>query len=140
LKRSRFSQEPDSRLQAFAGIDADFKRIFEMENTNGMKALFIIVNMGFGSNAMEIAHEEGSESAVIINAIGTGMARKSPTGIPVESKKEIVLCIASEDIAQKIVAAIKEKSGVDSPAHGICLILPVGNITPFNTALSQVEE
>jgi nitrogen regulatory protein PII len=114
-----------------------------MENTNDtndMKALFIIVNMGFGSNVMEIAHEEGSESAVIINAIGTGMAKKSPTGIPVESKKEIVLCIASEDIARKIVAAIKEKSGVDSPAHGICLILPVGNITPFSTGLSQAEK
>ncbi|GHU32986.1 P-II family nitrogen regulator [Betaproteobacteria bacterium] len=111
-----------------------------MENTNSMKALFIIVNMGFGSNAMEIAYEEGAESAVIINAIGTGMVRKSLTGIPVESKKEIVLCIASEDVARKVVAAIKEKAGVDSPAHGICLILPVGQITPFNTGLSQVEK
>jgi nitrogen regulatory protein PII len=110
-----------------------------MENSNEMKALFIIVNMGFGSNAIELAHGEGAESAVIINAIGTGMARKSLTGILVESKKEIVLCIASEDVARKVVAAIKEKAGVDSPAHGICLVLPVGQMTSLNTALGSAS-
>ena len=111
-----------------------------MENTDGMKALFIIVNMGFGSNAMEIAHEAGSEGAVVINAIGTGMAKKSLMGTPVESKKEIVLCVANEETAQRVVAAIKEKAGVDSPAHGICLILPVGQIAPLNPDLSRTEK
>jgi nitrogen regulatory protein PII len=111
-----------------------------MENTDGMKALFIIVNMGFGSNAVEIAHEAGAVGAVIINAIGTGMARKSLTGILVESKKEIVLCIASEDTAEKVMAIVKEKLGVDSPAHGICLVMPVGQMTPLNTVLSQAEK
>jgi nitrogen regulatory protein PII len=105
-----------------------------------MKALFIIINMGFGSKAVEIAHEAGAEGAVIISAIGTGMARKSLMGIPVESEKEIVLTIADEETARKVVAAIKEKAGVDSPAHGICLILPVGQITSFNTALPQGEK
>jgi nitrogen regulatory protein PII len=96
-----------------------------------MKALFIIVNMGFGSKAVEIAHEVGAEGAVIINAVGTGMARKSLLGIPAESEKEIVLTIASEEDAERVTAAIKEKAGVDSPAHGICLILPVGGMTPL---------
>jgi nitrogen regulatory protein PII len=99
-----------------------------MEN---VKALFIIVNMGFGGKAVEIAHEAGAEGAVIINALGTGMARKSLMGIPAESEKEIVLTVASEETAEKVAAAIKEKSGVESPAHGICLILPVGRMTPF---------
>ncbi|MDR2786984.1 MAG: P-II family nitrogen regulator [Candidatus Accumulibacter sp.] len=105
-----------------------------------VKALFIIVNMGFGSKAVEIAHEAGAEGAVIINAVGTGMARKSLMGIPAESEKEIVLTIASEEIAGKVVAAIKEKSGVDSPAHGICLIMPVGKMTPRSKSSDRGAE
>jgi nitrogen regulatory protein PII len=111
-----------------------------MENANSMKALFIIVNMGFGSKAVEIAQEAGAEGAVVISAIGTGMANKSLMGIPVESEKEIVLTMAGEDTAREVVAAIKEKAGIDSPAHGICLILPIGMVTPFNAALPQTEK
>jgi nitrogen regulatory protein PII len=111
-----------------------------MENADSMKALFIIVNMGFGSKAVEIAQEAGSESAVVISAIGTGMANTSLMGIPAESEKEIVLTMASEDAAQRVVAAIKEKAGIESPAHGICLILPIGMVTPFNKVLPQAEK
>jgi nitrogen regulatory protein PII len=111
-----------------------------MENADSMKALLIIVNMGFGSRAVEIAQEAGSEGAVIINAVGTGMANKSLMGIPAESEKEIVLTMASEDTARKVVAAIKENAGINSPAHGICLILPIGMVAPFNTGLPQTEK
>jgi nitrogen regulatory protein PII len=106
-----------------------------MENAGGVKALFIIVNMGFGSQAVEVAQEAGAEGAVVINAVGTGMARKSLMGIPSESEKEIVLTLAGEDMAGKVVAAIKERLGVETPAHGICLILPVGQVAQFTGGL-----
>jgi nitrogen regulatory protein PII len=102
-----------------------------MENADSVKALLIIVNMGFGGQAVEVAQEAGAQGAVVINAVGTGMARKSLMGIPAESEKEIVLTVAGEDTARKVVAAIKERLGVETPAHGICLILPVGQIAQF---------
>ena len=107
-----------------------------MTNTHGMKLLYIIINMGFGSQAVEIAHQEGAVGAVIIKAAGTtGMVRESLLDIPVETKKEIVLAITSEEIAQKVMAAIKENVGIDSPAHGICLTLPIGAMTPLDLAV-----
>ena len=111
-----------------------------MENSGSVKALFIIVNMGFGSQAVEVAQEAGAEGAVIINAVGTGMARKSLMGIPAESEKEIVLTIAGEDMASKVVTAIKERLGVETPAHGICLILPVGQIAQFAGLPAAAEQ
>jgi hypothetical protein len=101
-----------------------------MKNASSAKALFIIVNTGFGGEAMEAAHEAGAKGAVAIHAVGTGMARKSPMSIPVESEKEIVLAIANEDAATKVAATIKERLGVETPAHGICLVLPVSQIAP----------
>jgi nitrogen regulatory protein PII len=109
-----------------------------MENLDSIKALFIIVNMGFGGEAVEIAHAAGAEGAVVINAIGAGMAKKSLLGIPAESEKEIVLTLAESETAHKVVAAIKEKAGIETPAHGICLILPVGEITPITAAEKAV--
>ena len=107
-----------------------------MVNTHGMKMLYIIINMGFGSKAVEIAHQEGAVGAVIIKATGTaGMVRDSLLGIPVDTEKEIVLAITSEEIAQKVMASVKENVGIDSPAHGICLTLPIGALTPLNLAI-----
>jgi hypothetical protein len=97
-----------------------------MENADSAKALFIIVNKGFGNQAVEVAQEAGAQGAVIINAVGTGRAGKSLMGIPAESEKEIVLTIVEKNVVDKVAAAIKERLGVESPAHGICLILPVG--------------
>ena len=109
-----------------------------MKNTDGMKLLYIIVNMGFGSSVVEIAHEKGVVGAVIMKATGiTGMARETLLGIPVEVEKEIVLTIAKEGTAQEIMETIKENAGVDSPAHGICLALPIDALTPLNIVLPQ---
>ena len=102
-----------------------------MENRDSAKALFIIVNKGFGSQAVEVAQEAGADGAVVINAVGTGRAKKSLMGIPAESEKEIVLTIVVEGMVDKVLMAIKEKLGVETPAHGICLILPVSQIAQF---------
>ncbi len=96
-----------------------------MENDRNMKALFIIVNAGFGDDVVEIAHGAGASGATIINARGIGPVHKSIMGIEVDTEKEMVLSLVDEDTAKKITMAIKEKAGLNSPANGICFIMPV---------------
>jgi nitrogen regulatory protein PII len=96
-----------------------------MENDTNMKALFIIVNAGFGDDVVEIAHKAGASGATIINARGIGPVHKSIMGIEVDTEKEMVLSLVNEDTAKKITAAVKEKAGLNSPANGICFIMPV---------------
>lgn len=95
-----------------------------MEKDN-IKALFIIVNAGFADEAVEIAHQAGAGGATIINARGIGPVHKSIMGITVDTEKEMVLSLVDRDTAEKVIAAIKEKAGLKSPANGICFIMPV---------------
>ena len=46
-------------------------------------------------------------------------------GITIDIEKEIILCLTEEYIAEKIMIAVKEKAGYDSPARSICFTMPI---------------
>lgn len=90
-----------------------------------LKALYIIVNAGFASQIVDIARENGSTGATIINARGSVANPQTIFGITIDPEKEIVLSIVEKEVAFKIMQAIKEKAGVGTAAHGLCFYLPV---------------
>jgi nitrogen regulatory protein PII len=94
-----------------------------------IKALFIVVNAGFVDEIIDIARAEGARGATIINARGEGLNVEKIMGITVDSEKEMVLSLVDEDTAEKIMAAVKEKAGICTPAHGVCFMLPVEKMT-----------
>ncbi len=110
-----------------------------MEKVNNIKALFIIINAGFADEAVEIARGAGAGGATVINARGIGSVHKSFLGITIDSEKEMVLCLVSEDSVERIVEAIKEKAGFKSPANGICFILPVDKMVGLSCFTSGIE-
>jgi nitrogen regulatory protein PII len=110
-----------------------------MENSDNIKALFIIVNAGFGDEAVEIARDCGAGGATIINARGTGHRQKSFLGINVEPEKEIIISLVQESAAAKIMDAIKERTGLQSPANGISFYLPVDKMTLINKFTPNTE-
>lgn len=104
-----------------------------MDKANEIKALFIIVNAGFAETAIEIARENGAGGATIINARGSGHIHKSFMGITVDTEKEMVLTLVEKAKADRIVAAIKERAGFNSPINGICFMMPVDQMTGLNS-------
>jgi hypothetical protein len=102
-----------------------------MENDT-IKALYIIVNAGFSGEAAEIARDCGAGGATIINARGATAQFKSPVDIAYDTEREIIISLVPADIAGKIMAAIKERIGINTPAHGLCYTLPVNKMTLLN--------
>lgn len=94
-----------------------------------LKALYIIVNAGFSNEIVDIARSCGSTGATILNARGSVVNPKTIFGITIDTEKEIVLTITEKDIAIKIMEQVKEKSGVGTPAHGLCFFMPVDMTT-----------
>jgi nitrogen regulatory protein PII len=92
---------------------------------NELKALYIIVNAGFAAEVVDIARAAGSTGATIINARGSVSKPKTILGITIDTEKEIVLSIVENEVAKKIMDAVKDKAGVGTAAHGICFALPV---------------
>jgi len=111
-----------------------------MESAENTKALFIIINAGFSAEVMDVARAAGAKGATIINARGEGLTHKSFMGITLDSEKEMLLILIDEETAKDIMAAIKEKMGVNSLAHGVCFTLPVGKKTLINNFPNPIKE
>ena len=103
-----------------------------MENEKNIKALYIIVNDGFAEGVLDIAREIGIRGATIMNARGEGFQHKSFLGITINSEKEMIVSITDAETAEKVMAAVKEKAGVDTPAHGVCFMVPVESVAGIN--------
>ncbi|MDR1906153.1 MAG: P-II family nitrogen regulator, partial [Clostridiales bacterium] len=93
--------------------------------TEKVKALFIVVNAGFSEEAVEIARECGARGATILNARGSAGVKYKLSGINYEPEKEMILSLVADDVAAKIMNAVHAKSGIGTPAHGICFSMPV---------------
>ena len=96
-----------------------------MDNTKNMKALFIIVNVGFTEDVLKLARELGVRGVTILSARGEGSHHKSIMGVTVDVEKDLVFCIVEAELAEKVMEAVKDNAGVDTQAHGVCFTLPV---------------
>lgn len=92
---------------------------------NNMRSLFIIINAGHADEVIEIAREQGARGATILNARGSAPTHQVFMGITIDKEKDIVLCLTSATIADKIMLAVKDRAGVNTSAHGVCFTLPV---------------
>lgn len=102
------------------------------ENNETMKAVYIVVNAGFGAEAVELIRECGSGGATIINARGTGHHFQSFLGGNFEPEKEIIISLVTSSVAEKIMQTIADKKGAKTPANGVCFSLPVDKMTLIN--------
>ena len=104
-----------------------------------LKALYIIVNAGFSSEIVDIARELGAGGATILNARGSAAKPQTLFGITIDTEKEIVLSIVEEEIALKIMDAVKDKAGVGTNAHGLCFYMPV-EMSTLNNLKEDTEK
>lgn len=112
-----------------------------MDQTQKIKALFIIVNAGYTDAIMDIVRAEGASGATILNARGEGAKHESFLGITVDSEKEIIMTIVDKETAKRITTAMKEKAGWKSTLRGVCFTMPVDRVVGINTdALAGLEE
>lgn len=107
---------------------------------NETKVLFIAVNAGFSDEAMTLARAEGAKGATILNARSEGVMHKSVLGITVDSEREMLMILIDGATAEKIMEAIKEKMGVESPAQGVCFYVPTGKTTVINNFPAAQEK
>ncbi|MDL2317882.1 P-II family nitrogen regulator [Eubacteriales bacterium OttesenSCG-928-A19] len=90
-----------------------------------MRALYVIVNTGFANEVVDVARTAGVKGATIMNARGAGAPHGTVMGITVDPQKEIIIAVVDEETAERAMAAVKEKAGVETPARSVCFTVPV---------------
>ena len=100
---------------------------------DNMKALYIISNAGHAESIVEIARSQGARGATILNARGSAPTHQVFMGITIDTEKEIVLCLTTENVCNNIMEAVKEQAGINTAAHGVCFSMPVDKIVGLKT-------
>jgi len=91
--------------------------------------ILAIINEGFSEELVEAAKLAGAKGGTIINARGTGTDDAVKFfGINVQSEKEIVAILTRRGKRQAIIDKINDSFGVDCPARGIIVSVPVDGV------------
>ena len=78
---------------------------------------------------MDVARNCGAKGGTILNARGTARAEaENKFGIMIHPEKEVVLILANDKIKDKILHAIYQNVGLDTPGQGIAFTTPVDDV------------
>lgn len=96
-----------------------------MKNTE-RELLLVISNEGYNELVMDAAKSAGARGGTILRARGTGMKQAEHFfGVSLESAKDILFIVTRTGEKSRIMQAIMEKAGMNSPAKSIVFSLPV---------------
>ena len=101
-----------------------------MKNKNKYHLLLTIVVEGYAEKVMTIAKKCGANGGTLIK--GREIGSKSGFkffNVEVEPEKDIILIVCKDEEKNKIMEGILEKFGANSVARGVCLSLPIDNVT-----------
>ncbi len=101
-----------------------------MKNKDKYHLLLTIVVEGYAEKVMNVAKKCGANGGTLIKgrAIGSKSGFKF-FNVEVEPEKDILLIVCKEDEKNKIMEGILEKFGANTEAKGMCISLPIDNVT-----------
>ena len=93
------------------------------------QAIFCIVNSGYSEAVMDAAKKFGARGGTVLSGRGTANPEAEKMfGITVEPEKEIVMILVSAELKDRILSALYDEVGLNSPGQGIAFALPVDNV------------
>jgi len=97
--------------------------------TDNHEVIFVIVNSGYGEDAMDVAREQGVRGGTILNARGVAKEKEAAFfGITIHAEKEILMMVVEKDIRDRVLNALYSQMGMGKKAQGIAFSLPVSHV------------
>jgi nitrogen regulatory protein P-II 1 len=96
----------------------------------------VIVNLGFGSQVVQIAEDLGAGGGTIVFGKGTSVrSGKSILGVPVEPGKELIYIVVPREIAPKLLQMVTETCRLDEPGTGLAFSIPLDAVSGLESEL-----
>lgn len=105
------------------------KEVNNMSETITHALILVAINQGFSDDIMYTARACGATGGTILKGL-----RRSPEesakmfGISIQEEQEIVAIVVPQEKRTEIMAEIGRQHGVNTPAHGVSISLPVDGI------------
>lgn len=133
----RFLAEKAGASQKYMDLLDDWlanmeNEVDKMNESIKHSVILAVVNQGYSEELVEAAKAVGAAGGTVINARRTGAEDIVKFfDMTVQSEKEIVAIVTSREKRQTIMEAIGESFGMNSPAHGVIISVPVDAIAGF---------
>lgn len=102
----------------------------DMEDNKGYDLITVILNRGYGDDAMAAARKAGAGGGTIVNARGT--AREDDAkffGMHIVPEKEMLLVVVPAEKKDAVLEAIRTLPCLSEPGSGIAFCSPVNGFT-----------
>ena len=100
-----------------------------------------IVNSGFSDEVMNAARSAGAFGGTVFNARGTASKESEKTfDIVIHPEKEMVMILVPVEIKEKVMHALYQKVGLDTPGQGIAFSLPVEDVVGLNQPTKKASK
>lgn len=94
------------------------------------KLIVIIVKKGLSKRVIQACKKAGAEGGTIIQGKGTGTHETGTIlGVHIEPEKDIILCLATNELTDKVLSKVKAAVRLDKPGTGIAFIVNSKSIT-----------
>ena len=95
---------------------------------NEWQLIEIIVEKGYSEDVMAHARKAGASGGTIVNAHGTASEEDAKFfGISIVPEKEILMIVAKTEVADKVIASVRDMECLKKKGMGILFTIPVRN-------------
>ena len=106
-------------------LNKDFTEALKENSEKKYDMILVIVNKGYTDLVMEAARRNGARGGTIMTARGTGNPSiEKFYQVTITPEKEIVLILVDRTITDKVLKAVYDSSGLQTPGQGIAFAIP----------------
>lgn len=122
-------------------LNEDFSEALKENSEKKYDMILVIVNKGYTDLVMEAARRNGARGGTIMTARGTGNPSiEKFYQVTITPEKEIVLILVDRTITDKVLKAVYDSSGLQTPGQGIAFAIPAGRTAGLTATLKEAED
>lgn len=95
--------------------------------------IITIATTGYAQMVMDVVKKCGGNGGTLVNGRGLGSNEAVKfLGVSIEPEKDIILNVVKDEIKNKVMEAIIEVCGINTPGKGVCFSLPIDKVAGFS--------
>lgn len=108
------------------------REVIKMSETITHALILTAINQGYSDDVMNTARTAGATGGTVLKGLRCSPEKAAKIfSITLQEEQEIVAIVAPKEKRMEIMAAISKEHGLDTPANGVTLSLPVDAIMGF---------
>lgn len=123
------------------GQDIIMGEVTDMPAAFLYELIIAIINRGHVDTVMDAARAAGAAGGTVVHAKGTHPGGSSQFfGLSIAEEKEMLLILTAAADRSRIMRAVMDKAGVQSPAHTVMFSLPVESVAGLRSVMAAAGQ